>query len=137
MIAEAALLCLSFNVYFEARGEPILGQYAVAQVTMNRAKHDISKVCGVVFAPKQFSWTNTKVERVGVNKYRLKRPHAPKNEQAWDVAVIIAGNVLHGRMKHDLSQGATDFHAKQVDPFWKRYYVKVASFGNHLFYRRK
>src|SRR2546427_10852620 len=30
------LACLARNVYFEARGEPAAGQYAVAGVTMNR-----------------------------------------------------------------------------------------------------
>src|SRR5262245_29861041 len=33
---EAQLLCLAENVYYEARGEPMAGQYAVAEVTLNR-----------------------------------------------------------------------------------------------------
>src|SRR5687767_7360847 len=28
--------CLARNIYYEARGEPLAGQYAVAEVTMNR-----------------------------------------------------------------------------------------------------
>src|SRR5882672_6919461 len=32
----ANITCLARNVYFEARGEPLQGQYAVAEVTMNR-----------------------------------------------------------------------------------------------------
>ena len=30
------LVCLARNVYFESRGEPVAGQRAVAEVTMNR-----------------------------------------------------------------------------------------------------
>ena len=30
------LTCLALNVYYEARGEPAAGRYAVAEVTMNR-----------------------------------------------------------------------------------------------------
>ena len=46
--------CLSEAIYFEARGEPLEGQEAVAQVVMNRVfsgyyPHD---VCGVVFQNK-------------------------------------------------------------------------------------
>ena len=58
MIAEA-LLCLTLNVYHEARGEPFLGQVAVAEVTLNRVD-DLrwpDTVCEVVYQPYQFSWT--------------------------------------------------------------------------------
>ncbi|TLZ19962.1 MAG: hypothetical protein E6K26_04220, partial [Gammaproteobacteria bacterium] len=44
------LRCLAENIYFEARGEPIAGQYAVAEVTLNRtqAQHFPHTVCEVV-----------------------------------------------------------------------------------------
>jgi spore germination cell wall hydrolase CwlJ-like protein len=44
------LECLAENIYFEARGEPLAGQYAVAEVTLNRtrADHFPHTVCGVV-----------------------------------------------------------------------------------------
>jgi len=32
--------CMTANIYHEARGEPIKGQYAVAHVVMNRVHHD-------------------------------------------------------------------------------------------------
>src|SRR5262245_36780890 len=32
----AELHCLAENIYYESRGEPLAGQYAVAEVTMNR-----------------------------------------------------------------------------------------------------
>src|SRR5579871_6580046 len=35
---ESDLQCLAENVYFESRGEPLKGQYAVAEVTLNRTR---------------------------------------------------------------------------------------------------
>src|SRR5207244_2019519 len=35
---ESDLQCLAENIYFEARGEPLNGQYAVAEVTLNRTR---------------------------------------------------------------------------------------------------
>src|SRR5919106_4678476 len=51
--------CLARNVYYEARGEPIAGQYAVAEVTMNRkaSPRYPKTVCEVVYQKEAFSWT--------------------------------------------------------------------------------
>ena len=53
--------CMTANIYHEARGESLKGQYAVAHVVMNRVHHEQfpNSVCEVVFQPKQFSWTHT------------------------------------------------------------------------------
>lgn len=50
--------CLTKTIYFEARGEPVKGQMAVAWVTLNRVKHEKfpDTVCGVVHQPGQYSW---------------------------------------------------------------------------------
>ena len=47
---EEALMCLALNVYFEARNDSMVGQYAVAQVVINRVQHDKlpDDVCSVV-----------------------------------------------------------------------------------------
>lgn len=54
------LLCLSLNIYHEARGESTRTQEAVAAITMNRtkAKDKPRTVCEVVYEPRAFSWTN-------------------------------------------------------------------------------
>src|SRR2546426_12493052 len=64
-----SLACLARNVYFEARGEPAAGQYAVAEVTMNRKTSGRfpRPVCAVVYQKNwdpilgrhvgAFSWT--------------------------------------------------------------------------------
>ena len=55
---EAAVLCMALNLYHEGdKNEPIEGLFAIAQVVLNRAGRDPEKVCEVVYAPHQFSWT--------------------------------------------------------------------------------
>jgi spore germination cell wall hydrolase CwlJ-like protein len=133
MILASALLCLSLNVYNEARGEPILGQYAVAAVTMNRAGDDPAKVCEVVTAPHQFSWTTSKLAR-DRQGWRLKAAGVPKDDFAWMVASKIAYNTLTGK-KIDLTHGATFYHATRVKPAWRHHVERAISIGNHIFYR--
>lgn len=116
----ASLLCLSLNVYYEARGEEIAGQMAVALVTLNRAKEQKKDVCEVVYAPKQFSWTASP-----------SRPHP--SGQAWVLAQQIASAATTFA---DFTYGATHFHAWSVTPDWSLNLKFVARYGNHLFYRR-
>jgi spore germination cell wall hydrolase CwlJ-like protein len=115
MLIETALLCLSLNIYFEARSEQIPGQYAVAQVTMNRVKRNDSNVCKEVLKPKQFSWTNV---------------------YAWQVAKIVAGVTLSGKLLYDISHGAEFYHTESVNPRWNKSFVKVKQIGKHVFYKR-
>ena len=51
--------CMMKNIYHEARGEGVEGMQAVAAVTLNRAAQTNTTICDVVYARKQFSWTNT------------------------------------------------------------------------------
>ncbi|KVH05403.1 hypothetical protein WS84_28120 [Burkholderia anthina] len=132
MVLASALLCLALNVYYESRSEPILGQYAVAAVTMNRADGDKSKVCEVVTKPHQFSWTTRRVRRKG-DSYTLVRSAAPKDEEAWEVAKKVAWQTLHGH-KIDVTHGATFYHANYVRPAWRKGVKRSAVIGKHIFY---
>ena len=112
----------SRNVYFESRGEPVEGQIAVAQVTMNRVRSGEfqSNICKTVYARKQFSWTKDKNKKV-------------KDNKAWDASVAIATAVLtNSVLLPDFK--ALYFHTKQVMPKWNRDKQIVAVIGNHIFY---
>ena len=52
--------CLIAVVFFEARDQPVQGQFAVAEVVMNRVESDRwpNGICEVVFQNKQFSFTH-------------------------------------------------------------------------------
>ena len=62
-----SLECLALNVYYEARGESLAGQYAVAEVTMNRksALGFPKTLCDVVYQKGAFSWTEEKLDQPG------------------------------------------------------------------------
>ena len=118
--ADLEFLCLVYNVYHEARGEPEKGKLAVALVTLNRVDHKNypKTICGVVFQKYQFSWTN-----------RWKRAKIePKQWQASKDAAFTA------YMNRD-SLGkftATHYHNLTVSPNWGL--KRVIRIGNHIFY---
>lgn len=128
MIIESAVLCLALNIFHEARGELIPGQYAVAQVTMNRAGGKQRNICREVYKPRAFSWTHQKV--------RFKHP-SKTNPHAWQTAQRIARIVIAGNVNVDLSRGATHYHATHVRPDWSKspQLVRTRRIGNHIFYK--
>jgi len=121
-IPKADILCLAKNIYHEARGEPLEGQVAVAQVTLNRVASGNfqNTICGVVYAERQFSWTLDK---------RLK----VTDVKAWEASVDIAAAVLTKSVPLPNFK-ALYFHTKQVKPRWNRNKRVVAVIGNHIFY---
>lgn len=114
--SEREFKCLVSNIYYEARGEPYLGQLAVAKVTLNRLKSENypGTICEVVFQSKQFSWT-LKTKKLIEDK----------------ASEIIAIKALSG--KHELNNfNALFFHSTDVRPNWgKKVYTKI---GKHIFY---
>jgi len=116
------IACLAKNIYMEARGEPIEGQIAVAQVTLNRLNSGSfgSSICKVVYAYKQFSWTLNSSRKVKSNK-------------EWEGSVAVATAVLKGSV-HLPKFNALYFHTRQVKPYWARTRTQVATIANHIFY---
>ena len=118
-----SLDCLARNVYYEARGESAAGQYAVAEVTMNRkaSPRYPKTVCEVVFQKEAFSWTELDVLE-------------PPDGEAWKQAVKVAEDVYYQRRPPTL-RGALHFHAVYVKPDWSTERRRVARIGRHVFYR--
>jgi spore germination cell wall hydrolase CwlJ-like protein len=114
--------CLALNVYYEARGESLAGQYAVAEVTMNR-KSSLGypkTVCEVVYQKSAFSWTGEKVYQ----------PGGPE----WQRALKVAEDVYYRRRAPSLP-GVLYYHATHVKPHWAKERERVARIGRHVFYR--
>jgi N-acetylmuramoyl-L-alanine amidase len=135
MILETAALCLALNVFHESRSEPLTGQYAVASVTFNRAERDQERVCDVVFASKQFSWTRG----VRLTKRGWEIPARLINltnaePEAWARAWKVARLTLNGRAT-DNTRGAEFYHANYVQPAWRLKMKWVKTVGTHHFYR--
>ncbi|MCR9125057.1 MAG: cell wall hydrolase [Rhodobacteraceae bacterium] len=122
--------CLSEALYFEARGETVKGQFAVAEVILNRVKSERfpDTLCAVINQGTgrkyqcQFTYTCDGHEEV------IAEP------RAFDRVAKVARAVLNGRAGN-LTDGATHYHTVQVRPNWARVYTKTARIGDHLFYR--
>lgn len=127
------LTCLARNVYFEARGEPAAGQYAVAEVTMNRkASGRYSRtVCGVVY---EKNWDPVHGRYVGAFSWTEFRDLPEPSGEEWDRAWKVAEAVYYGRRPPAL-QGALFYHATHITPDWAKKRQPVARIGRHVFYR--
>lgn len=123
--------CLSEALYFEARGESVKGQFAVAEVILNRvgsARYPNS-VCGVIRQGTgrkfqcQFTYTCDGYKEV------ISEP------AAWTQVGKIARMMLDG-MSRGLTSGATHYHTKAVRPRWSRVFPLTTTIGVHRFYRQ-
>ena len=116
--------CLANAVYFEARGEPIEGQLAVAEVVLNRTASGRypSTICDVVTQPWQFSFV-----RHGII------PSADRSSEAWRRAVAIARIAETGASRL-LPRDVLWYHAEYVSPSWGRRLARNTKIGLHIFY---
>jgi hypothetical protein len=125
--------CLADAIYFEARGEPVRGQMAVAQVVINRvlSGHYPGNVCGVVYQSTrryrrlrcQFSFTCDGI------------PDRVTEPDAWERATHIAHDALDGAFWLNGIGKATHYHARWVRPRWVREMRRLDRIGVHTFYR--
>jgi spore germination cell wall hydrolase CwlJ-like protein len=117
--------CLANAVYFEARGEPLQGQLAVAEVVMNRAASGRypATLCGVVAQRSQFSFV-----RLG------RMPRADRASEAWRRAVGVARVAAEGMAPRLLPTSCLWYHANYVSPSWGRRLARNARIGLHIFY---
>ena len=116
--------CLAKAVYFEARGESLEGQLAVAEVVMNRAASGRypATLCKVVTQPAQFSF---------IRKGRFPSPNVAS--AAWRKAVGVARIAL-AKLADTLPSGVLWYHADYVKPSWGRRLNRTARIGVHIFY---
>ena len=124
--------CLAMNIYHEARGEPIAGQYAVAEVTLNRAhsRGFPGSVCQVVY---QKHWNPQRKEIVYAFSWTGLSVTTNFNSAAWRQAREIARTVLTRGRKPTL-QGALYYHSLEVKPEWSHHHKRLAIIGRHIFY---
>ncbi|NJS40632.1 MAG: cell wall hydrolase [Rhodobacteraceae bacterium] len=125
---DAEWQCLTEALYFEARGESLKGQIAVAEVILNRVDSPLypRSVCGVV---KQRGGGGCQFSYVCDG-----RADRMREKGAADLAGRIARAMLDGAPRL-LTDGATHFHTRSVRPGWSRRFDQTASIGAHVFYR--
>lgn len=123
------LECLAVAIFFEARAEPSEGQFAVADVILNRVESDRwpDTICDVVFQPKQFSFTHD-------GKSDRMEKYAEKNVFEWR-AMKEARRVAEIAFNSGYTDiTSTHYHALSVRPSWAKHYRKDKRIGNHIFY---
>lgn len=122
--------CLAEALYFEARGEKVKGQFAVAEVILNRVKSERfpESTCGVINQGTgkkyqcQFTYT------CDGHKETIKEP------RAFERVSKVARVALDGAAPK-ITKGATHYHTTAVNPNWSKVYTKTAAIGTHIFYR--
>ena len=127
---DAQFRCLAEALYFEARGETLKGQIAVAEVILNRV------------SSSRFPNTVCKVVHQGTGrKYACQftytcdgHPENINEPRAYDRVAKVARMMLDGAPRK-LSGGATYYHTTAVRPSWSRKFRRTAKLGVHLFYR--
>ncbi|PLU02473.1 cell wall hydrolase [Sinorhizobium medicae] len=123
--------CLAEGIYFEARGESVKGQAAVAQVILNRVRNPTypKTICGVVYQNK--AWRNRCQFSFACDMIRdliYSRGH-------WKTAKEIALAVTSGKVWLSEVGSATHYHATYVKPAWAKTMKRVGKIGLHIFYR--
>ena len=123
--------CLAEALYFEARGETIKGQFAVAEVILNRVQSERfpNTPCGVI--------------RQGTGrKYQCQftytcdgRKEVIAEKQAYERVAKVARLAMDGAAE-SLTDGATYYHTTAVRPSWARRFTQTTKIGVHLFYRQ-
>lgn len=128
---DAQWRCLSEALYFEARGESLKGQIAVAEVILNRVDSDQypDSICGVVKQGQnrrkgcQFSYNcDGKRNVIG-------------NRKVFERLGKIAWMMMQGKPRV-LTDDALFYHNTSVRPSWSRKFQRTARIGSHIFYRR-
>jgi spore germination cell wall hydrolase CwlJ-like protein len=125
--------CLAEAIYFEARGEAVRGQIAVAQVVMNRAFSGFypNTVCGVVYQNKHRHFACQFTFACDNNPDVIREP------DMWERAKKIAKAMLDGQIWLPEVDKSTHYHAYYVRPSWVNEMKRMYKFGVHTFYRPK
>ena len=120
--------CLTAAVYFEARGEALSGQAAVAQVVLNRVGKPAfaGSVCGVIYQGAHGHGCQFSFACDG----EVRRRH---DEVAWSQARFVAARALSGYVMPQVVR-ATYFHVASLGRVWGPRMAPVAHVGHHIFY---
>jgi hypothetical protein len=122
--------CLAEALYFEARGENVLGQYAVAEVILNRVDSNEfpNSVCKVV------SEGSTKLHACQFSYNCDGKPEYVNDRKSYK-RILKLSNMLYGGTARILTDGATFYHSDAVLPSWTIKMKKTSEIGRHIFYR--
>jgi spore germination cell wall hydrolase CwlJ-like protein len=135
------LACMAKNIFYEANGEPLHGQAAVARVVVNRIRHGFgSNPCNVIY---QATYVEKENEDGNLRKIKLcqfswvceNKGEPNKNSPGYIKAKEIAYDVMAYNAYEDVVPKSTlFFHNLTVEPTWP--YQQAKKIGNHIFYSK-
>ena len=130
--AESEIKCLATALYFEARGEGVRGQMAVAQVILNRVKNPAypKTICGVVYQDAKY------LHRCQFS-FACDGTHEPIAEKdAWAAALSLARRIVTGGNATIVAEvgNSISYHSTEVNPDWSGSMRRVDRIGHHVFY---
>jgi spore germination cell wall hydrolase CwlJ-like protein len=131
VFSSAEQKCLATAIYFEARGEEVKGQAAVAQVILNRVRNPAypASVCNVVY--QNDSWVN----RCQFSFACDGIPDVIADRRAYGLAKDVAMAVTGGKIFLPEVASSTHYNATYVSPRWARSMERMTQIGSHIFYR--
>ena len=138
MLLETAFICLALNTYHEAKNQSLVGQVATAQVVMNRVADSRypNTVCEVVKQGPKYKGSDVPVRhKCQFSWFCDGKDDTPKNEKAWRKAQDVAFLVIYDKIKLDVTEGATHYHATYVRPSWAKTKTRTTRIEKHIFYR--
>ena len=129
---------MAANIYHEAKNQSMLGQFAVAQVVMNRVEDSRfpDTVCEVV--KQGLTYRNGKVV-IGKCQFSWycdgKSDEPNRDSKAWSNAIRHASIIMTETINIDVTDGATHYHASYVRPAWAKTKKRTTRIDKHIFYR--
>jgi len=136
--------CMALNVYHESRSDNLAGQFAVADVVLNRVRDRRwpDTVCGVIYDAKYSKWWKEKHNKLIPVRHKCQfswycdgKSDAVNDAQSWRRAQTVAYQIMNRELYRGITEGATHYHATYVDPSWNKRFRTIGQIGAHIFYR--
>lgn len=141
---EKEVNCLALNVYHESRSDNLAGQFAVADVVLNRVRDRRwpNTICDVIQQGPISTWWFTEHQREVPIKHRCQfswycdgKSDDPHDNQSWQQALTVSHQIYYNKLHRGITEGATHYHASYVNPSWNKHFQPIGRIGAHLFYR--
>ncbi len=131
--------CLTIGLYHEARGEPRIGQIAVAETILNRVRSSVypNTICGVVFQNShklnacQFSFACDDLS----DQMRTDKIADQLRQIAKAMIADFKDDQNRSTFFEQRAPFMTHYHRYDVHPSWSNDLEILAQIGNHIFFR--
>lgn len=127
------LLCLSLNLYHEARGSSQDDQEGTISVVFNRVINVNwpNNVCDVIW---ERSWVSYLDRTIAQFTWTLDgRGDHPRDRTAWRSAQQVAYKNYTDPARIDKTNGATHYHALTISPKWSKRGFNKIKLGLHMY----